>query len=210
MVTVAIANVLESSKQALEFIYETSKTNGLKLQRISPKQSVLYVHNKKVPLKHYIEEIEKENTCDLLIVELSKEAMRKQLYEHLDFNIAVLFEAYEQKQKNKRIHVSQQLIRHMKAKYYVLPDRYKNRMAQSITYGWSKGAHISATSAQTTVDGQMELQCCVGQTISTMKGDTVPLKEFGIASTCHSIEGILAGVATLVLYGIDLDEYNKN
>lgn len=207
MITVAVANILESSHQALEFIYETSKMKGLKVQSISPENNIVYLHNKRVPLKQYLEVVEREKHYDLLIIELSKEAMKNQVYVNLDLNIVVLFdyEGYKKKSKLKRLHVTQHLLQGIKSHYYVLPDKYKHKIPRSITYGWSKNAHISATSAQKTVDGQMEMQCCIGEDISAINGQIIPLKEFGIESTLDSIEGVLAGVATLVIYGLDLE-----
>ncbi|MGL5675022.1 MAG: hypothetical protein ACRDDX_01260 [Cellulosilyticaceae bacterium] len=210
MITLALTNVLDSSRQALQFIYQTTQTKGLKVHCISPENNILYMHNKRLPLRHYIQELEKENACDLLIVDLSKEAMRKQLYEHLKFHVVILFEAYEKKNKVKRVHVTQQVLSHMHTNYYILPDKYRHSDKTVITYGWSKDAHISATSAQKTADGYMEMQCCIGQSIATIDGQTIPLKEFGVASSLDSIDGVLAGVAALVLYGIDLGQYNKN
>ena len=210
MITVAVANVIESSQQALEFIYNITKTKGLKVQSISPETNILYLHNKRLPLKQYVETVEKEKDCDLLVIELSKKAMEKQLYENLKVHIAVFFDtegSVDKKGKIRHIHVTPHMVRGIHSCYYVLPEKFKNRIAKSITYGWSKDAHLSATSAQRNVDGNLEVQCYIGDTINTINGTTLPLKEFGVASPLQNIEGVLAGIATLIIYGIDLGEY---
>lgn len=207
MITVAVANVLESSEKALQFIYQTSKNRGLKVESISPQTSTVYKKNKRIPLKHYMEQLSQTKKLDLLIVELTKEALERQIYEHVDFNIVVLFDGKTGEKRNflNRGCITHTMLNHFKSNYYILPSRYKDKVHSSITYGWSKEADVSASSAESMADGKLQMQCCIHQSLPSLNGKMNILKEFGIQSNVNDIDGLLAGIATMIIYGIELD-----
>lgn len=211
MITVALPNVFESSQQALSFIWEKSLLEGLRVGCISPKSNIVYKNNKRVPLRRYLAQLENQYQYDLIIINLCKEALRKHVYDCLNTNITVLFEGpyYNKKSRTQREYVSKRIINNNKASFYIIPEKYKNKAVNSITYGWSEGAHISASSAETYRDGSLKMQCCVGKEIACFDGTPIFLKEFGITSKLTDIQGILAGAATLLLYGIDLETIDK-
>lgn len=207
MITVAINNNLESSKYVLELIYNRSFCNGLKLSHIVPSKTVMYHNNKKIPLRTYIEQIKTKKNPDLLIVELTKEAMEKSVYENIKFNIALLFEnaSYNKKHMMGKDILHNKSLEMIKANYYIVPEAYHKKDHQYITYGWSKEANISASSAELQVDGTLSVQCCIKPSMPTFKGDVNLLREFGIEVPFNDVDATLAAVATLIIYGLQIN-----
>lgn len=207
MITVAVNNTLSSSKYALQFIHDKSLYNGLKLAHITPNETVMYYNNKKIPLRSYIEQIKAHKHPDLLIVELSKEAMEKAIYENIKFNIALLFEnnSCDKKHLLNRGVLSSKLLNMIKANYYIIPETYHKKNQKYITYGWSNGASVSATSAELQVDGSLNVQCCIKPCMPTLEGQATTLREFGVEVPFNNVEATLAAVATLIIYGIQIN-----
>ncbi|MBP3910779.1 MAG: hypothetical protein J6D39_04565 [Niameybacter sp.] len=208
MITVAVNNNLASSKYALQLIQNASIYNGLKLAHIAPNETVVYYNNKKIPLRDYIEQIKLHKHPDLLIVELSKEAMEKAIYENIKFNIALFFEdtSYDRKYLFNRGVLPSKLLNMIKANYYIIPESYHKKNKKYITYGWSDDASVSATSAEIQIDGSLNVQCCIKSCMPTLEGAATTLREFGIEVPFNDVEATLAAVATLIIYGIRLNE----
>lgn len=207
MITVAINNNLESSKYAMQLIYNKSIHNGLKLSHIVPNETIMYHNSKKIPLRNYIKQIQEKKHPDLLIVELNKEAMEKAIYEHIEFNIALLFEesVHDKKHMTNKGIVHSRLLKMIKANYYIIPETYHKKSKQYITYGWSKEASISASSAEVQVDGSLSVQCCIKPCMPTLEGHLNILREFGIEVPFNNVEATLAAVATLMIYGLKIN-----
>lgn len=207
MITIAVANVLESSEQAMKFIYNTSLKQGVKTLSISPKDNIIYKNNKRIRLKEYISELERSKDVDLLLMELNKEALQKAIYENIKFDIAVLFDP-KIDSKNTigyKTYLSRKILRNIKSNFYIIPDTYKFKRAEYITYGWSNAADISASSAERSIEGDMNIQCCIQNSIPSFNGEIDMPREFCIQSRGDSVEGMLAGVATMLLYGINIE-----
>ncbi|MGL6174394.1 MAG: hypothetical protein ACRC1P_07270 [Cellulosilyticaceae bacterium] len=204
MITIAVANVLESSEQAIQFIYDMSKKRGIKILSISPKDKILYKNNKKIRLKEYINNVK---GIDLLVMNLDKKAIENQIYENIKFDITVLF---DNKYKKNRIeylteHLNQKLLKKINSDFYIIPDSYKSKKTEYITYGWSQSAHLSASSAQQGAEGDTNLQCCIQNILPSFLGNITIPREFNIQSNLNNIEGMLAGIATMLLYGINIE-----
>lgn len=204
MITIAVANVLESSEQAIQLIYDISKKRGIKVLSISPKDKILYKNNKKIRLKEYIDNVK---GIDLLVMNLDKRAIEKQIYENIKFDIAVLF---ENKYKTKRLeylteHLNQKVLKKIHSDFYIIPDSYKCTKTECITYGWSQSADLSASSAQQGAEGDTNLQCCIQNLLPSFLGNISIPREFNIQSNLNNIEGMLAGIATMLLYGINIE-----
>lgn len=207
MITIAITNMLESSEQAMRLIDEISYKKGLKTLSISPTDKVIYKHNKKIRLKEYIDTIKNTKEIDLLLMSLNRKALENEIYQNMQFDIAVLFDT---KVHNKRIgcqkaYLAHRLMQNIHSNFYVIPDHYQYKREEYITYGWSKEAHISASSAQKNIEGDTSLQCCIQNYLPSFKGNMSIPREFCIHSQLDDIEGILAGVATMLLYGINIE-----
>lgn len=204
MITIAIANVLESSEQAIQLIYDISKKRGIKVLSISPKDKILYKNNRKIRLKEYINNVK---GIDLLVMNLDKNAIEKQIYENIKFDIAVLF---ENKYKTKRLeyvgeHLNQRVLKKINSNFYIIPDSCRCNKTKYITYGWSQLAHVSASSVQQGVQGDTNLQCCIQNILPSFLGNISTPREFGIQSNLSNVEGMLAGIATMLLYGINIE-----
>lgn len=210
--TAILVNGYESSHQTVAFIQEKIKAQGLRIQCISPKSSIIYKANKKYSLKHYIQKVKHEKKYDFLIVYVSKNILKKTKDHSFNIDVTIIVdEVYEKnKTKQKLAQVTaKKLCSNKNDCYYVLPEQYQCTSLKAVTYGWSNQAHLSASSVQTHSDGGLKIQCCIGKEVCTLDGTHLPLKEFGISSSLTSIQSILAGVATLLLYGVDLETSNK-
>lgn len=207
MITIAINNDMESSKYVLELIYNRSVCNGLKLSHIMPSETVMYHKSKKIPLRTYIEQIKEKKNPDLLIVELTKEAMEKAVYENIKFNIALLFEnaLCGKKSITSKGILHNKSLEMIKAHYYIVPETYHKKDPHYITYGWSKEASISASSAELQADGNLSVQCCIRPSMPTFKGDLNILREFGVEAPFNDVEATLAAMATLIIYGLQIN-----
>lgn len=208
MLTVAVANVEDSSEQALQFIEETSFKKGIKTCSIAPIDTTIYKKNKKIHLKQYVEQISKGNNIDLLIVQLNKAALEKQIYGNIEFDIAVLFNSmtHNKRLDYKSAHLSHKYMHDIKASYYIIPETCKHHTQGYITYGWGKQADITASSVETNLEGGVSLQCCIQNIIPSLKGDIKVPSEFCVDSRLDNVEGMLAGVATMLLYGINVEQ----
>ena len=208
MLTVAVANVLGSSEQALQFIEETSFKRGIKTCSIAPVDTTIYNKNKKIHLKQYVEQISKRNNIDLLIVQLNRVALEKQIYGNMEFDIAVLFDSmtYNKRLDYKSAHLSHKYMNNIKANYYIIPETCKHHSEGYITYGWGKQADITASSVEKNIEGGLSLQCCIQNIIPSLKGDIKVPSEFNVDSSLDNVEGMLAGVATMLLYGINIEQ----
>lgn len=51
MITVAIASLCKHKQRTLEYIYDSSRQQGIRTLSITPSHGTLYKHNKKVKLK---------------------------------------------------------------------------------------------------------------------------------------------------------------
>ncbi len=206
MITLAIADAVENSQQALRFIYHNTIQTGLRVQSIYPEQVMRYSTHKRQPLRHYIRFLEEEDKCDVLIIHLTKEALKKQRYYAIDFNMVLLFDSRVscKKDRMRYLQVSQHLINSVHSHYYILPYRYKRIKPGSITYGWNTKAHISVSSAYETLNGETQIRCCVSDVVPSMTGETMPIREFGINVASDQVEGILAGVALLITLGLEI------
>ncbi|MGL4345208.1 MAG: hypothetical protein ACRCTE_08430 [Cellulosilyticaceae bacterium] len=198
MITVAVTNVREKSRPILEFIQEIADQNNIHVRKISPTHKLTYKNHQKMVFKEYMRWMEVEENVDLLLVELSKEALEKSLHEQVQFHICVL----GQSSARNREH----MIRRIASDYYVIPDRCNIDRKECITYGWGNSADISASSAQTNIEGQLEIQCCIQSTICSLQGEVYGPKEFGVKCKQQRVENTLAGIATLLLYGIQIGQ----
>lgn len=207
MITIAVANVLESSEQTVEFIYDTSLKEGIKALGISPKDNIIYKNNKRIRLKEYINELKQSKTIDLLLLELNKEGLQKAIYENIKFDIAVLFspKKHNKKMMNNKAYFNRKILQGIQSDFYIIPDTYQFKRSEYITYGWSKAADISASSAQKNLEGDMNIQCCIQNRMPSFKGEVGTPREFCIHSEGDDVEGMLAGVATMLLYGINIE-----
>lgn len=207
MITIAVANVLESSQQTVEFIYNTSLKQGIKALSISPKDNIIYKNNKRIRLKEYINQLKHSNTIDLLLMQLNKEGLQKAIYENIKFDIAVLFATrnHNKKMISHKAYLNRRLLQSIQSDFYIIPDTYRFKKEECITYGWSKAADISASSAQRSIEGDMNIQCCIQNIIPSFQGEVDIPREFGINAQSDNVEGMLAGVATMLLYGIDIE-----
>lgn len=207
MITIAVTNVLESSEQAMRLIQELSQKRGIRTLSISPKNKIIYMNSKKVRLKEYIDSIKISKDIDLLLMDLSRCALEKQIYQNINFDIAVLFDSKttDKKVSYHRSYLTHRLMKSIQSDFYIVPDTYKSEQGKYITYGWSKKAHISASSAQKNLEGDTNLQCCIQNYMPSFKGNISIPREFCIHSQLDDVEGMLAGIATMLLYGINLE-----
>lgn len=208
MITIAVANVLESSEQAVKFIQDMSLKQGIKTWSISPKDTILYKNNKKIRLKEYMDELAKEEAIDMLIMQLNKEALAKQVYENINFDIAVLFNAnvHNKRMAYNKAYLSRKLMKDIQSSYYIIPETCKCQSEGHITYGWGQSANISASSAQKSLEGETSVQCCIQTMLPSFKGGMRIPREFCVQSHLDNVEGMLAGIATMLLYGINIED----
>ncbi|MGL4738389.1 MAG: hypothetical protein ACRCW2_13140 [Cellulosilyticaceae bacterium] len=196
MITVAVTNVREKSRPILEFIQEIADQNHIHTKWISPNHRFTYKNHQKLVFKEYIRWMEAEENVDILLVELSKDALDRCLHEQVEFHICVVGEERPRERLAKRI----------TSRYYVMPETCRKGKKSGITYGWGKEADLSASSAQTNIEGNLEMQCCIQNTIQSLSGEIYIPKEFGIECKKQNVESTLAGIATLLLYGIPVGQ----
>lgn len=197
MITVAIPNISEMSEKMIQFIFQVSTQAGLQVEVFMPTKHTIYKKHKRISLKRYIDLMEKKNQLDLLIIKLTKQTLEKGFYQHVPFHIVVLPSKETGSEMNRKASVRLNTIKRMQSGYYVLPKERDAFITNSVTYGWHKEADVSASSAQVEVDGGMQIQCCMGG------------KEFSVNSKVNNPQSILAGIAILRLYGVDLSEVKK-
>lgn len=203
MITLAINSCTESSRNALQLIYNQSKQNGIKIVHIKPQENSIYYNNKRIPLKNYIDTLKTKEQADLLVVELTKEGIDSSIYEQIRFNLALFFQ--KSKYPLSKDDISTRLFKLIQAHYYIIPETYHKRQKEFITYGWSEQANISASSAELQIDGSLSLQCCIKPSTVINVDGLNTLREFGIEVPFNDVDGALAGIATMILYGIEIN-----
>ncbi len=197
MITVAVLNVSDISHKIIQFIFQMSKQQGLKVDLFIPKTQTVYKQHKKLPLKHYITTTYQPRQLDLLIVALTKEALSKAICDHVAFHIVVMPELTVGMNPSRKIYQRFKEIKCIENGYYVVPKKHTSKKLHVITYGWHKEADISVSSAQTGIDGGLSVQYCVGD------------EEFNVHSNINDTESILAGVAILRLYYTNFNQSKK-
>lgn len=203
MITLAINGCTESGKNALQLIYNQGKQNGMKIVHMKPQAYSIYYNNKRMALKNYINKLKEKEQIDLLVIELTKEGVEHNIYEHIQFNFAMFFP--KAKYPSTKNNLSTHLFKLVQAHYYIIPETYPKRKKEFITYGWSEEANISASSAEVQVDGSLSLQCCVNPShLMCIKGLNT-LREFAIEVPFNDVDGALAGIATMILYGLEIN-----
>lgn len=206
MITIGIDNTLELGSEAVEYIHSFALKRGIHVHHIAPKESTIYRLNRVFALKDYYHYLEEEGKTDILIIELNKRGIETNIYKNLGFNIIVLFdEKVEEEKGEHKIIKKYDLVEKLKSKYYVLPDTYKIKTKGCITYGWSQEADISVSSAEKTVEGLTELQCCIQTCIPSIKGSITMPVEFPVKANINNVDSVLAGVATILLYGLNIN-----
>lgn len=198
MITVAVTNVREKSRPILEYIQEIADQNHIHTKWISPSHRFTYKNHQKLVFKEYIRWMEAQQDIDILLVELSKEALDRCLHEQVEFHICVV--------GDHRVRAGERLAKRITSRYYVMPETCHKGSKNGITYGWGKEADLSASSAQTNIEGNLEMQCCIQNTIQSLNGKIYIPKEFGIKCKEQRVESTLAGIATMLLYGIQIGQ----
>lgn len=196
MITVAVTNVREKSRPILEFIQEIADQNHIHTKWISPHHRFTYKNHQRLAFKEYMRWIEVQEQVDMLLVELNKDALEHCLHEQVTFNICVVGDEGQR----SRERLAQRILSH----HYVMPETAYRGKKSCITYGWGKQADLSASSAQTNIEGNLEMQCCIQNTIQSLSGKIYIPKEFGIKCREQKVESTLAGMATMLLYGIQV------
>lgn len=205
MITIGIDNTLELGSEAVDYIHSFALKQGIHVHHIAPKESTVYRFSKIFALKDYYHYLEEEGKTDILIIELNKKGIETNIYKNLGFNIIVLFDERVEEKCEHRIIKKYDLVEKLKSKYYVLPDTYKIKTKGCITYGWSQEADISVSSAEKTIEGLTELQCCIQTCIPSIKGSITMPVEFPVKANINNVDSVLAGVATMLLYGFNIN-----
>ena len=205
MITLAVNSCAESSKKAVQLIYDQSMQKGLKLLHIKPQDTSVYFNNKRIPLRNYINTLQDKEAPDLLVVELTKEGIEKAIYEKIKFNVALFFDKPLTKHILSKNGIYTRLFKLIQATYYIIPETYHHKNQKYITYGWSEAANISASSAELQVDGSLSLQCCVNPSEVIPEGTLDVLREFTVEVPFNNVEAALAGIATMMIYGIEIN-----
>ncbi|MEF9959869.1 MAG: hypothetical protein RR448_02300 [Niameybacter sp.] len=203
MITLAVNSGNESSRNALQLIYNQSRQNGMHTIHIKPQDTSVYFNHKKISLRSYIEHLQKREAPDLLIVELTKEALEKAVYDQLRFNVALFFDKPSTKHILSKNGIYTRLFKLIRASYYIIPESYHHKDQRYITYGWSEAANISASSAELQVNGSLSVQCCVNPTTSA--SEIKSMREFTVEVPFNDVEATLASVATMLIYGIKIN-----
>ena len=203
MITLAINSCTESSKNALQLIYDQSKQNGIKIMHIKPQETSVYYNNKRIPLKNYIDTLKVKEQPDLLVVELTKEGINNSIYEQIRFNLALFLQKPNYPLSKNSLYT--RLFNLIQAHYYIIPETYHKRRKEYITYGWSEMANISASSVEQQIDGSLSLQCCIKPSATINVDALNTLREFAVEVPFNDVEAALAGIATMTLYGIEIN-----
>ncbi len=206
MITIGVDNTLELGSEAVQYIHSFAIKQGIHVHHIAPKESTIYRFSKIIALKDYYHYLEEEGKTDILLIELNKKGIETNIYKNLGFSIIVLFDENlkEEKCEHKTLN-KYDLVEQLKAKYYILPDTFKIKTKGCITYGWSQGADISISSAEKTIEGLTELQCCIQTCIPSIKGSITMPVEFPVRANMNNVDSVLAGVATMLLYGFKIN-----
>lgn len=205
MITIGVDNTLKAGSETLQYIYHFALKEGIHVHHIAPKDSTVYKFNKIMPLKDYYHYLEEKEKAELLLIELNKKGIETNIYKNLGFNIIVLFDEKLGDEKSEYKIRKYHLVEKLKSKYYILPDTYKIKNKGCITYGWSQEADISVSSAEKTIEGLTEIQCCIQTCIPSLKGPITMPVEFPVKTTINNVDSVLAGVATMLLYGFKIN-----
>lgn len=207
MITIGVDNTLDIGKDTIEYIYERSKNNKIKIRHIAPLKSTVYKNSQIVSIKNYVESLQKEQEIDLLLIEFKKTSIEQDFYRHLRFDIIVLFDRLlsQRPYSNHKIYFEHKILNDFKSKCYLIPDRCLNKKNGCITYGWHKDADISVSSAEQDPKGLTKIQCCVQTCLPTQKGHFISPKEFPVYGKSRYTEELIAGAAICLLYGFDTD-----
>ena len=209
MMTIGIANAKVPKMEIANHLRDIYKEVGARVEVILYPHDHIYYKNKRISFKKYYH-ILKENHMDILIVMLSKEDLLKDKDEKIPLDMMVvmsdvLTEIDKEHSKRYKCKIVNKI---RQQACTILPlgleGKVENHPNQFITYGLGRNAVISASSVEMDVEGSYLLQCCVKDAIETVGGKTVEEQEFSIKAPSEDIDMALAGVATLLLYGMEI------
>lgn len=189
------------------------------LKSVADKNQIAYIHlkalaseeRKNMLLKQTTDVIKKHQEIALCIIEFSKKTLKN--IKAIRFDCIVFFDEQMGYKKycNHHIYFMKNKLRKMcDIKTLIIPDTMRCCLNKDISYGWSKGAHISLTSSEEEPEGILEVQCILQHPTIALEGDFTTPREFGIHGKARYPEQILATVAILTLYGFDFYKTKYN
>lgn len=182
------------------------------LKSAADKNQIAYIHLKVLASREYkgmllkksVDIIKKNQEIKLCIIEFTKKALTS--LKAIKFDCIVFFDGqmgYKKYCNHHMYFVKNKLKKLCDIRTLIVPDTMRCRLDKDISYGWSKGAHISLTSSEEEIEGVLEVQCILQHPTIALKGDFTTPREFGINGKARYPEQILAAVAILILYGFD-------
>lgn len=189
------------------------------LKSIANEEHIAYIHltasskgsRERIHLKELIDIIIKDKEIKLCIIEFSRYSLESIKKIHFDGIVFFDENLGNKKYYNHHIYAIKNKLKTIAGcTTFILPDTIRCRLNKDISYGWSKGAHISLTSSEEGMEGMLDVQCILQHPTIGIKGDFTTPREFGISGTARYPEQILAVVAVLILYGFGFNKTKYN
>ena len=206
MVIIGVENVDEDHSSVIEFFKQWAQKDSGEILVIAPNNTICHKLNKKMSLREYCKCLTKNKQVGILIIEITKEGLEKNIYKQIVFDMVVFLNGSKNKQKTigKGNRIAKNKLKLIKAKYIIVPESWGLNQQGYITYGWSQAANISISSAEKNVNGGLSVQCSLETCIPSLKKTILLPGEFSIETTDKNIEYLMAGVAMTIVYGHDL------
>lgn len=189
------------------------------LKSVANEAQIAYIHlvassegsRERRLLKGLIDIIMKDKEIKLCIIEFSRHNLEN--LKAIHFDGIVFFDehiGYKRYYNHHIYWIKNRLKAIASCTTFILPDTTRCRLNKDISYGWSKVAHISLTSSEEVMEGNLEVQCILQHPTIAINGDFTTPREFGVSGKARYPEQILAVVAVFVLYGFDFNKTRYN
>ena len=212
MITIGIADSMIAQTEVADHLKNIYSEAGARVEVILHPFNRLYYKNRQIGFRKYYKVL-KDKYTDILIVKLTREGILNNVYKKIPLDVVIVTSdaLTDTKGNNSKLYGHKIINSIGNYSYTIIPAAFENKAnlgknkRQLITYGMGRNAMVSASSIDIDVEGYHLLQCCIKSAIETFQGKVIDEQEFAIKVAQKDVDITLAGIATLLIYGIDCE-----